>query len=354
MTDHASQPGLQTIFAAIGLFLLGFAACAAAIHLSIRDPLHLHADGRSEKLAILDRGSFQSAAFGSSHIINGFDPRVFDRDLAGTTLATHTVNLAVSGGSQSEQFAMAREFLRHLHPSPESHACLVTLELNAGANFTPDHLVHPRAIDVYDWPTARLISRMVDRRMTLTQRLGRAGFAFAAMGLHYANVGMLSNRVFSPPLDADMLARQTIDDRRGQQIDPVPAAFTAEIVQEIDALPRQTALQTSDLTPGNTEMIAQLSAAAPMRGVAFVYLVTPKLSNLRSSVDYPDHIEAAGQTVPIVNLARPDRYPQLYAAPLWHDNAHLDAQGAAMATALFATELKQWYSAHGGPPQCGG
>ena len=57
--------------------------------------------------------------------------------------------------------------------------------------------------------------------------------------------------------------------------------------------------------------------------------------------------------VPIVNLGRPDRYPALYNPEIWYDDAHLDGQGAEMATRILAEQLKHWYAAHGGPTPCG-
>jgi hypothetical protein len=357
MPDPEKNPGMREIFAALGVFAVGFLAVAGAIHAAIRNPLRLHADIRSEKLAVLDamQGKAESAAFGSSHVHNGFNPGVFDRELAGSPLQTRSENLAVAGGSQSEQRAMALEFVNHLQPPADgSRACLVILELNAGANFTRDHLVHPRAINIYDWSAARFVSHLVEPTMTFEQRAGRTGYALLAMGLHYTNVGMLSNLIFAPPLDNAMLAHEMDNDRRGQEIGVYTPAMAAAMAKEIVAEPKQMKLELASLTPGNSELIAEIAKASAVKGLTFAYIAMPKLDDLALSYDYPDHIDAGGAPVPIVNLARPDRYPQLYRAELWHDDAHLNGRGAEMASALIADELKQWYAAHGGTPRCGG
>jgi hypothetical protein len=54
-----------------------------------------------------------------------------------------------------------------------------------------------------------------------------------------------------------------------------------------------------------------------------------------------------------VNLARPDLYPQIYHAELWHDDSHLNEAGAQLATRLLAESLKNWYAVHGEPASCG-
>lgn len=360
MSVPDKKTSAREILASIALAAAGFLVAAGAIHATMRDPVHLHADVRSEKLAMLKQwhGTVFSAAFGSSHVHNGFDPRAFDRSLAGTPLATRSANLAVEGGSQSEQRVMALQFVQQLESPAHAHApgqpCLVMLELEAGANFTTDHLVHPRSINIYDWPTARLITHFVSPEMSPMQRVGRVGFALAAMGLHYSNVGMLSNTVFAPPLNSGLLADQTADDRRGELVEPPDARNLLFDRDLIAKLPEKPETRIGVLSPGNSELISQLASASPVRDLSFVYLVMPRLGDLGSEVTYPDHISVDGKEIPIINLARPDRFPQLYSVVLWHDGAHLTGEGAELASTLLGKELTKWYAAHGTPPRCGG
>lgn len=357
------RPSGREILASAGLALVAFLVTAGALHAAIRDPLHLHADARSEKLAMLNQwhGKVFSATFGSSHVHNGFDPRAFDAALAGSPAATRSGNLAIEGGSQSEQFVMAQEFVEHLElPSQAgapSQPCLVMLELAAGANFTNDHLVHPRAINIYDWPTTRLITHFVEPQMGAMQRTGRIGYALAAMGLHYANIGMLSSQIFAPPLSEEAFEAETKDDRRGQKVVPSPTSYLATLDKMVETAPRQPVISPGEMLDGNAEMVQRLAATNPAANLSFVYLIMPKVENLGAATDYPDHIEAAGPhgtlVVPIINLARPDRFPEMFKPELWHDEAHLDDQGAQMVSRIFAEQLKKWYAAHGGPNPCG-
>jgi hypothetical protein len=357
MPPTNEQGSDRGIFRAIVLFAFGFLFLSSALHLSIHDPLRLHADMRSEKLLMLEHleGTVYSAAFGSSHIHNGFDPRIFDRTVAGSPIQTRTENLAILGGSQSEQRIMALDFVKNLKAPTHKTACLVMLELNAGANLQNMHLVHPRSINIYDWPTVRFISHLTDSEMGLTQRAGRIGFAIMAAMLHYSNVGMLSDEIIAPPIDPTIMERETDKDRRG--LDPLIYHPENDAYLSSFAADQQGQFRIKDraLYPGNYELIDELAASSQTANISFVYFVFPKFSDFAEADAYPDHIvTAGGRTVPIINLARPDRFPTLYKPNLWHDDAHLDRQGAAVITGIFANELKAWYAAHGSPSQCGG
>ena len=359
MQDTPERISKRSLFAALALFAAGFLLIALLLHFTLRDPLHLHADMRSEKLVMLDRlqGSVFSAAFGSSHVHNGFAPASFDRELASGAqpeLRTQTINLAVEGGSQAEQRILALEFLRHLQSPPRGESCLVLLELNAGANFLNDYLVHPRTIDIYDWHTARFISTLTSPRMPFTQRVGRTGYALAAAGLHYINLGMLSNKIFSPQLDQSLLTDQLTGDRRGQKIEPPAPPGNHELDDKIARYPKSSTPVPELLTPGNTGLPEELEASSPVKHLAFVYFVYPKLNDISGPLEYPDHLTANGRDIPIINLARPDRFPWLYQPKYWHDEAHLNGQGATVMSAVFADQLKAWYAQHGAPPTCGG
>ena len=358
MPETPTTPGAGEILRSLALFAAGFLLTAAATHALIlarvHDPIRLHADFRSEKLAMLAgwRGRYFSSAFGSSHVHMGFDPAAFDRVLDATPEPTRTVNLAVEGGSQSEQRVMALAFLHQLDAPPPPEPCVLLLELEAGTNFSNNHLIHPRAINIYDWPTTRLMSHFTDPSMTPTQRVGRTGWAYTAMGLHYLNIGMLSNLIFAPPLDPKILTDETMDDRRGQQVEAYLEPYKNGIDTVVSRKPAQPGEGAGDLLPGNYELIKQLIAAAPGRTLSFVYIRMPMYSDLERIEDFPDHITVAGRDVPIIDMGRPDRYPQFYHPELWHDDSHLDGQGAQMVTAVLATQLAAWYAAHGAPPPC--
>ena len=350
--SHATP---RSIVLAVLSAAAGFLVIATLLHLAFSNALSLHAEPRSEKLALLHTLTppAYTAAFGSSHIHNGFDPRAFDRATAGSPLATRSLNLAVYGGSQAEQRVMALQFLHQLKPPPTPQPCLVLLELTAGANFTNDHLVHPRAINLYDLPTARFVADLTDPGMSRKQRFGRGAYAYVASALHYLSIGMLSSRIFVPAIDPVLLQAQTVDDRRGLQVEQPTPRNQAYIHKLLASAPAHPTLDHQALSPGNSELIEQLAQSSPVPNVSFAYIIFPKLSDLTQSPDFPDHLQAAGQQVPIINLARPERFPALYQPQLWFDDAHFDEAGSAAGTAVLAQQLELWYQAHGYPKSCG-
>lgn len=353
---HAPRPHAGTIVLAIALALAGFIAAAALLHLFLRNPLYLHADMRSGKLQMMDawKGQAFSAIFGSSHLHNGFDPRVFDATLQGTPLSTRTLNLAIEGGSQSEQRVMALQFVNTLSAPAKAQpqSCMVVLELNAGANFTGDQLVHPRAINIYDWPTTRFIASLSTPGMSRQQRTGRIGFAYAAMLMHAINLGMLSNRIFASGLPDPFYATETQQDRRGFL--PVTVSTQQQIQEKIDRSPKTLLRIPEEILPGNISLAEELQTSSPVRGLQPVYVVMPKLSDLHSYPIYPEMLKTRNSNVPIVNLARPDLYPELYAAENWADEAHLNERGAHLASTLLANALKKFYTDHPITARCGG
>ena len=344
----------KIISRAVLFFFAAFILCAALLHIILPPAIGLYAALRSEKLILLNqfKDRATTAVFGSSHVHNGFDPRTFDQALAGTALTTTSLNLGIEGGSQTEQRAMALQFVSHLKPHPDQ-ACFVLLELNAGANFTDDHLVHPRAINIYDWPTVRFISRLSPPSLGRGRAAGRLLYALAASGLYYTNVGMLSNLIFNPQPDQEMLAEETNDDRRGL-LTPHQEAGSASLVHLFATIDRSMKPAPEQLLPGNYDLLAELQHASPVRNVHFIYWVSPRADNLAHYPVYPAEITASGVTTPILSIARPDLYPALYQPQNWVDDSHLSAPGAALLGNLLGSQLLGWYKAHPQPMACGG
>lgn len=332
----------------ICLFALGFVVSAGLIHSVIGNPFRLYAAIRSEKLRLMEswRGRARSAAFGSSHVDQGFDPRVFDAVLRSTPLRTTTINLAIDGGSQAEQRAMALEFVKGLSPGGDSSATsLIMLELSAGANTIPRYLVHPRSINLYDFQTTKFVFALSDSQVGMKREVGRYLFALSAGCLHAMNVGMLSNEIFAPPLDERLLAEQSSNDRRGLHNLPLDDGDLSHVERALGVTKNIKPL-TKSLLPGNYELLAEVLAASRVNNLNFVYFVAPLVTDLSGFPTFPASLDGPNGTVPIINLARPDKYPNLYTAKYWHDTGHLNEAGARLATSILADELRKWYIAH--------
>ena len=93
--------------------------------------------------------------------------------------------------------------------------------------------------------------------------------------------------------------------------------------------------------------------AEAVPGVQYAYLLLPRMDDLGGRHSYPPYLEVDGQAVPIIDLGRPDLYPQLYQPGNWYDDSHLSEAGAALASTLIAQQLDSFAAQH--PfPVCGG
>ena len=106
--------------------------------------------------------------------------------------------------------------------------------------------------------------------------------------------------------------------------------------------------------PGNVELVRELNDASRVRNVRFLYVVMPMVSDLTEHPVYPETMAGPEGPEPILNLARPDLYPELYQVKYWHDGAHLNEAGAGFASRLLAEQIKAWYARNPAAARCGG
>ncbi len=358
VAQHWSFRPLERLFRRaplLGWTVAGFIVTAGVLHAALPAPLQLYAQPRSEKLAMLQsrRATVNAAAFGSSRVHNGFDPSVFNATLGHYGYAMTSLNLAIYGGSQTEQRALARDFAAHLvAPASPPRVCLVLLELNAGLNFQTTNLFHPRNINLYDLDTVLFALRFSGDSLGLVRRFGRAGIALASGVLHLTNVGMLGETLFEPVPEAPG-ERETRDALLGLlSEDPVPAGL-AGVRHAFEMRPDEAAAETVPILPGNRQIVADIASAADVSNLQFVYFVTPTLDDLKRAPLYPDSINGPDGPVPVFNFALPSKYPQLFQETLWWDPGHLNRAGAAVFSRLLAAEVGAWIAKTPRASRCG-
>jgi hypothetical protein len=333
---------------AVACAMLGFVGACCLLRLLIPAPINLYAEIRSEKIALAMRwaGIVSVAAFGSSHVDCGFDPRSFDRAMLPAAGRPISLNLGVAGGSQVEQTAVALEFERIVATSPaKRNAHILLMEANSGANFPRQFITHPRSINIYDSNALRLALQFSDPKLGLVRAIGRSLVAMADYALNFMNVGMLSAQLFRPSLNAGLVKTQTEADRRGLS-PPPPSPIDVKDTRDIYALmatlnskPQSSPeLITSGLCFEATSLLRDREGAARY---TVIFFVTPKLSDLRSYQTYPNSVTCGRHFIPIVNVALPETYAEIYDPKLWHDINHLNERGAAVYSRLLANEVKR-------------
>jgi hypothetical protein len=325
---------------------VAFSATALVLHLLIGDPRRLYAEGRSEKLAQLHEWSkrISVVAVGTSRVEEGFDPATFDASFAAGRSGSTSFNLGLPGGSQSEERFTGQEAIRALESSNTKSDRIVLLELNAGVNFPPDDVLHPRAINIYSADTISFSYDFNGDGMGV-KRLGRLAFAVIAGAAHYANAGMLSALVFrSGNANNPEVALAAT---RGQRFTPASQQDIQDADEALHARGAPEMPVAMTLTPGNYQLLADVAKAeAPASHVQLVYVVTPTLGDLTSDAAYPEEVEGPNGLIPIINLARPDLYPELYQRTYWRNAGHVNAAGAAVFTRLLALQLDAWLRRH--------
>lgn len=345
---HLRPSRHRVLLAALASFLAGLVIAAIAVRPFVGDPMTLYAPYRTEKLAVLarDAGGACTAAFGTSHVHNGFDPRVFDAAAAADGWQAHSLNLAVEGGSQGEQYLLARAFLAdRARFAGKGRPCVLMLELNAGVNMQANNFVNPRAINIYDPDVTALTLSYATPDLPWLRNMGRQWFALAGAAMYQLNTGMLAGRIFARDLDQQLLDRQVSDDQRGLLVESANARESAAVSQAIATRPAVPATERAILAAGHAALLRRLYALDPDDRAELVLVVTPKISDLTVEERYPPCLLVGQRRVAVLDLASPGNFPEIYHADLWHDLAHLNAAGAAVYSRALARAYRQWHAA---------
>jgi len=330
---------------------------AGILHSLLPPPFERHLAERSEKLRMLDdwHGRVNSAAFGTSRVHNGFSPAAFDAVFANASYRIASLNVGLFGGSQTEQRAFAKSFIARLDPPRgQPSVCLILLELDAGLNFQPVNLFHPRSIDIYDLDTVRFVASFSGENIALERRIGRMAFAVISGILHFANIGMIGSSIFDWPMSDHGSAPETSSDSRGLLTVPADQKGVHAVTETFERPRGKPTPYIDTLTPGNGQLPYELAAGARIPRLQFVYFVFPKLSSLDRFPIYPTAIPGPNGPVPIINLSRPDRFPELFKPQLWANPGHLNSEGAAAVSAVLAREVRSRLEADQAVPLCSG
>jgi hypothetical protein len=251
------------------------------------------------------------------------------------------------------QRVMAMDFLSHLRPHANG-PCLVMLEANAPGIFATWFTDHPRQVNILDWHSRKLGFSFTLFQMPRIHRLHLLLLSYESAFLHTINLGMLSNAIFRPPYDEARIQDQTSNDRRGLHVRTPDAVEQLQFKSDYAAQSNQRVPTPTPLDPGHYILIDDLQRSPNGERAQFVWIVMPLITDLTSYPVYPDSQKTSLGEIPIIDLGRPDLYPQLYQPEMWTNNQHLSERGAKLASQLMASLLLQWTNNHPMHLNCGG
>lgn len=329
----------------VGVAVLAFVAGAEFVRARLPWAEGGKLDQKLAHLAAADEG-YDVVFVGSSRVLDGFDPRVFEAELAGAGFPLKAFNLGALGAETFEQDWVLRRVLERASPR------LRWILLESG----PVGLAAPRHAyrDVLRPPSARDV-QWHDPRTTRTY-LG----ALAAVPLGPARKLELALQ------HLDLAARNVANFGRGLELvaslrgGSARRAWIARADQVMERTGGFQALdpEASGWGDGERAMVAELAAdnartpaldeldadvyraqvaAAAARGVEVVYVTLPALENNAELLALHD----AGVVPALLHGNDPVRHPELFDPAERFDRQHVNRRGAERFSRLLARAFLQ-------------
>lgn len=298
---------------------------------------------------------YDLAFVGASTIWRSFDPRVVDARLAERGHPLRSINLSadnmhsVEAGHVVEEILAARpKRLRYLVFEVRPFDARQMLAHN---EFT-DRAVYWHAPGRF----VDAVQRVLESPALPQEKLRLVWVHLQHAAWRLANLGQgehVAKRLFASNADAQASTRALLAARGFKAIDPETDAGAREARQRfMDQLPRYRSwvsglaaanaqpVAVVDAAPAVREQIERLRAASltPVSVIPPITHGTPALYRLAER----------GQIPNVVGLNDPKRYPELYNLSNRYDELHLNAEGAAVASRIFADRLADLIEAQDG------
>lgn len=334
--------GLHTV-----LFLIGLLGTAAGIH--ALDDLPFWGWARGKMLQVTQGlDEYDTIFVGSSRVNYGVVPEVFDRRMAQLGHPSHSYNLAF-GGVRANDVAAYTDWL--LDRGPKRLRRLV-IELQtydqwrgADRNWMADQDLEMHTVGSLG---ARLESIWAAPR-PWHERLVMLHFVLAHVATNALCIGQ-APRIVDGMLGLDRYTRKCEADwvrDRGFVTSAVVASpdlrrnqeeFAADPSQGRDRLDWKWRPEVVAARHGGFHLRALRAQADRIRamGIEPIYVVMPYF--------YPDFrgadaIPQVAAEFRVLDLDRPDLYPELFAFDLWHDPGHFDLGGALLFSEYLADRI---------------
>lgn len=334
----------------VGLALLALASgCALVRHIVALDSRG--ALGESLTKFAGRKDEIDALLLGSSHLRQGFDEALLERELGTEGIEFRAFNFGVPGLRSLEQGFL----LEHLLAQQPARLKWVVLEagpIRVGAERDYEHRDDPtaitaRAIQCRSFATSwRALAAIHHGALPLSEKVARAGRELELLARNQLNLGVLADRLTSEqraarPERAGVAPELGTQSRAQQRAERAQARVERNRARA-DSTHRAVAQQVA---AGNRERVSAdefdlgfhpwLERAAARAGARIVYVTAPCAS---ASVDALSLAEL-GELTPLIHLNDPERFPELFQTELRLDLDHLNQAGAERFSRLFAAEF---------------
>lgn len=284
---------------------------------------------------------------GTSRLLHGFDPRVFESETRKLGRPLRAYNLSLQRLLLWEQARVLDEALALPGFKPQ----LVLLEPAVGLGISPENFTHARTIE-FETPAAwRLATASVlgsDR--SAAHKAWNLGAHSVVATLHLANYGLYTDVAFPA---RDSLAATEAPERDWRGFVPKKDRRPDESAPEwLAAMAREYAVRfprdSADAGPLPAPMRAHfdaLRAKLAARGITLLFVQPPQLGftteELRAlTFRFPRALRSADRA-PVLSFLDPAKHPALFEPRWWIDYNHMSVSGARLFTAELAREVMQ-------------
>lgn len=339
------------LLAALALCALGFAT-AALLVAGVANPLfrpQRDTGMAREKLAELRTVAPQIDVLvvGTSRLLHGFDPRVFDAETARLGTPFRSYNLSLQRLLLWEQARVLDDALA----LPGFRPRLVLLEPAVGLGLAPENFTHARTLE-FETPAAwRLaVSSVLGSERSIPHQVWNVATHSLVAVLHQLHYGLYTGVVF-PPVPA-LPGNQPPPDAalRGflPQPDRPPTAPAPPWLVDF-ARDHQTRFAVDSTLPGQIPApmrrhYLSLRDRLRARGIEVLFVQPPQLGfttpELRElTYRFSRCISNADTPPPLLSYLDPQRHPELFDPRWWADYNHYTAHGASLFTHQLARDV---------------
>jgi hypothetical protein len=324
-----------------GLFLLVFLSGCLVLNLWLtskwwRPDLGM-IDVKLNAIAQVDQ-PIDVVALGPSHMDFGFNPEVFDAQMAQLGHKTSTFNLSVEALKISEREFMLREVFRQI--PGRLRIVLLECELRAAPEW--ENMLHGRTrfFSAYPWVRKQLGTKLFSGR-NLASRLGSGGKIVCGFLLYNLNPGVASDLLFPPVNEGGDSSPDRCHTESGWQYSEIRSrSKNPQLIRKL--LDRATATPRGrrQLTDDEFGPIQQDLDFVIRQGALPVVVFPPVTAGLEEDFAIVDHFRAARPDVLVLDFtARSEDWQRFQDPELWLDGNHLDAAGAAELSRRIAIRL---------------